>query len=136
MLGVPRLKSPRLQMAELEAKKAWRANELLNEQVEEYKNDTKAQIDVLMEEVSQLRNMVSQSNSGNDNNMLNLERDDSVGEFAAWDDEQCLLDEEEECLDRKIREANAKFKRMQEEVELLRKKKEATLIQKHKSSPT
>jgi hypothetical protein len=136
MLGVPRLKSPRLQMAELEAKKAWRANELLNEQVEEYKNDTKAQIDVLMEEVSQLRNMVSQSNSGNDNNMLNLERDDSVGESAAWDDEHCLLDEEEEHLDKKIREANAKFKRMQEEVELLRKKKEATLIQKHKSSPT
>jgi hypothetical protein len=136
MLGVPRLKSPRPQMAELEAEKAWRANELLNEQVEEYKNDTKAQIDVLMEEVSQLRNMVSQSNSGNDNNMLNLERDDSVGESAAWDDEQCLLDEEEECLDRKIREANAKFKRMQEEVELLHKKKEATLIQKHKSSPT
>jgi hypothetical protein len=42
MLGVPRLKSPRLQMAELEAEKAWRVNELLNEQVEEYKNDTKA----------------------------------------------------------------------------------------------
>jgi hypothetical protein len=40
-----------------------------------------------MEEVSRLRNMVSQSNSGNDNNMLNLERDDSVGESAAWDDE-------------------------------------------------
>jgi hypothetical protein len=31
MLGVLRLKSPRLKMAELEAEKAWRANELLNE---------------------------------------------------------------------------------------------------------
>jgi nucleolar protein involved in exit from mitosis len=126
MLGAQRLKSTRLQMAELEAEKARRANELLNEQVEEYKNDTQAQIDALMEEVSQLRKMVSQSTSGNNNSMLNLERDDSVGESAAWDDEQYLLDQEEERLDQEIREANVEFQRMQAEAALLHKKKEAS----------
>lgn len=134
MLGAQRLKSTRLQMAELEAEKAWRASELLKEHVDEVKNDTKAQIDALMEEVSQLRMIVSQSNSGNNNSMLNLEHVDSVGESAAWDEEHHLLHDEEELLEQELREATEQLESMKLKATLLRKKKEAALIQNREAA--
>lgn len=131
MLGAQRLKSTKLQMAELEAEKAWRANDLLKEQVDEITNNAKSQksqIDALIEEVSQLKMMVSQSNTGNNNSMLNLDHLDSVGESAAWDEDR-QFHEEEERLDREIREATENFERMKARAALLRNKKEATLFQ-------
>nr|XP_051220357.1 uncharacterized protein LOC127338165 [Lolium perenne] len=131
MLGAQRLKSTKLQMAELEAEKAWRANDLLKEQVDEITNNAKSQksqIDALIEEVSQLRMMVSQSNTGNNNSMLNLDHLDSVGESAAWDEDQ-QFHEEEERLDREIREATENFESMKARAALLRNKKESAVFQ-------
>jgi hypothetical protein len=129
MLGAQRLKSTKLQMAELEAEKVWRANELLKEQVHEISNNAKSQksqIDALIEEVSQLRMMVSQSNSGNNNSMVNLNHEEGEGESADWDEEQ-QFQAEEERLDQEIREATEKFERMKARAKLLHNKKEATL---------
>jgi hypothetical protein len=41
-------------MAELEAKKAWQANELLMNDMHEFREDTKAQIDAMVEEMAEL----------------------------------------------------------------------------------
>ena len=49
MLGAQRMKSTRLQMAELDAEKAWKANELLKEQLDEITanaSSQKSQMDV------------------------------------------------------------------------------------------
>lgn len=129
MLGAQRLKSTKLQMAELEAEKVWRANELLKEQVHEISNNAKSQksqIDALIEEVSQLRMMVSQSNSGNNSSMVNLNHEEGEGESADWDEEQ-QFQAEEERLDQEIRGATEKFERMKARAKLLHNKKEATL---------
>ncbi|CAM0911614.1 unnamed protein product [Alopecurus aequalis] len=115
MPGAQKLKSTRLQMAELETEKARRDNEHLREEVDEIKNDTKAKIDALMEEVSQLRMMVSQSNGGNNNIMLNVEPGDSVGESVACDEEEHILyDEQEERLERELRESTVQFEKNEE----------------------
>jgi hypothetical protein len=80
-----------------------------------------------MEEVSQLRKIMSQSIAGNNNSMLNLEHADSVGESASWDEEEYLF-HVEECIDRELKEAAAQFEIMKSKAALLHKKKGATLI--------
>jgi hypothetical protein len=72
--------------------------------------------------------MVSQSNTGNNNSMLNLDHLDSVGESAAWDEDQ-QFHEEEERLDREIREATENFESMKARAALLRNKKESAVFQ-------
>ena len=63
-LGIPggqKLKSTRLQMAEEETKEACRANDVLMEHVEEIREETKSQIQGLMEEIDLLKWMMAQT---------------------------------------------------------------------------
>uniref|UniRef100_A0ACD5VEG6 Uncharacterized protein n=1 Tax=Avena sativa TaxID=4498 RepID=A0ACD5VEG6_AVESA len=57
--GAQNLKSTKLQMVELEAEKAREANELLRDHICEFREDTKAQMDAMMEEMAKLRRMLS-----------------------------------------------------------------------------
>ena len=59
MPGAQKLKSTKLQMAELEAAKARQANELLRNDMDEFRVDTKAQIDAMREEMVNLKRMLS-----------------------------------------------------------------------------
>ena len=129
MVGSQRLKSTKLQMAQQNAEKAWRENALLKDQLDEITNNAstqKSQLDALTEEVRQLRMLMSQSNSANNNSLLNLDHDEGEGESAAWIEDQQYR-EEEERLDREIREAREKFENMKSRAVTLQKRREATV---------
>lgn len=85
--GAQKLKSTKLQMAELEAEKAWQANEILRDHIDEVKEDTKAQIDAMMEEMAELRRMISQSIAANNNIVQTneIQPEASVGEYSTAD---------------------------------------------------
>ncbi|CAM0911417.1 unnamed protein product [Alopecurus aequalis] len=130
MPGAQKLKSTKLQMAELEAAKARQSNDLLRNHIDELGEDTKAQLDAMMEEIANLRRMVSQSNAGNNVIMhtCEIQPEDSVGEYSTAD--QSLHDAhnigEEDVVMQELKEAQEQYENKKAEAALLiRKKKEA-----------
>ena len=90
-LGIPgakNLKSTKLQMAQLEAAKACQANDALKNEIEEIRVDTKAQIDAMMQELDNMKRMISQSFAGNTtyvpnaNNEIQIHPQVSVGDYS------------------------------------------------------
>ncbi|KAM0822511.1 hypothetical protein ACQ4PT_071448 [Festuca glaucescens] len=141
-LGIPgaqKLKSTKLQMAELEAEKAWRTNEALMDHMDYFKEDTKAQMDALMAEMAEMRSMLSQSIAGNKNFMhtSEIQPEASVGEYSTADQSIHDVDSIEAAqLIRKKKEAAQRLNNEAElqkrkEAELLHKKKEEALMQKN-----
>lgn len=127
MPGAQKLKSTKLQMAELEAEKARQANAVLMDQMDEFKEDTKAQFDTLMAEMAEMRRMVSQSIAANNN--YEIQPETSVGDSAA---DQSVHDEpnfgDEDVVMQELREVQQQFQKKKDEAEqLIRKKKEAAL---------
>ncbi|XP_051184785.1 uncharacterized protein [Lolium perenne] len=131
-LGIPgaqKLKSTKLQMAELEAEKAWRTNEALMDHMDDFKEDTKAQMDALMAEMAEMRSMLSQSIAGNKNFMHTsaIQPEASVGEYSTSDQSVHDVDSigEEEVMMQELREAQQQYeKKRAEAAQLIRKKKE------------
>jgi hypothetical protein len=129
--GAQKLKSTKLQMAELEAKKAWQANELLMNDMHEFREDTKAQIDAMVEEMAELRGMLAPSIAGNNNTMhtSEIQPEASIGDYSTAD--QSLHDvhnmDVEDAVMQELREAQQQFEKKKAEATLLiRKKREAT----------
>ncbi|KAM0822513.1 hypothetical protein ACQ4PT_071448 [Festuca glaucescens] len=139
-LGIPgaqKLKSTKLQMAELEAEKAWRTNEALMDHMDYFKEDTKAQMDALMAEMAEMRSMLSQSIAGNKNFMhtSEIQPEASVGEYSTADQSIHDVDSIAQLI-RKKKEAAQRLNNEAElqkrkEAELLHKKKEEALMQKN-----
>ncbi|KAM0843416.1 hypothetical protein ACQ4PT_057719 [Festuca glaucescens] len=132
-LGIPgaqKLKSTKLHMVELEAEKAWRTNEALMDHMDDFREDTKAQMDYLMAEMAEMRSMLSQSIAGNKNFMhtSEIQPEDSVGEYSTADQSVHDVDSigEEEVVMQELREAQQQYEKKRAEAALLiRKKKEA-----------
>jgi hypothetical protein len=116
-------------MAEMEAEKAWQANELLKDHMDEFKEDTKAQFYAMMEEMAEMRRMLSQSIAGNNNTLHfdDIQPEASVGEYSTADHSLHDVDNigEEEVVMQELREAQQQFEKKKAEAALLiRKKKE------------
>ncbi|XP_051212377.1 uncharacterized protein [Lolium perenne] len=116
-------------MAELEAEKAWRTNEALMDHMDDFKEDTKAQMDALMAEMAEMRSMLSQSIAGNKNFMHTsaIQPEESVGEYSTSDQSVHDVDSigEEEVVMQELREAQQQYeKKRAEAAQLIRKKKE------------